>query len=105
MACEDIGLMFMRVVAVSIGRPNLHLRDGRPYSTAIDRRPQEGALEVTLEGLAGDRVSDSKNHGGPDKALCCYPEEHYPYWRERLAAEALTPALSLKGRWGAAMPI
>ena len=29
-----------------------------------------------------------KNHGGPDKAVCCYAAEHYPFWREALGLAA-----------------
>ncbi|MCA9069923.1 MAG: MOSC domain-containing protein, partial [Planctomycetaceae bacterium] len=25
------------------------------------------------------------HHGGPDKAICAYAANHYPYWQERLA--------------------
>ena len=82
----------MRIISLNIGRPQLHLRDGRPYSTAIDRRPVEGPLELTESGLVDDRVSDSKSHGGPDKALCCYPHEHYAAWRALLASPLTVPS-------------
>src|ERR1051325_11063003 len=82
----------MRVVSLNIGRPQLRLKEGRPYSTAINRRPVDGPVELTATGFVDDRVSDSKNHGGPDKAVCCYPVEHYAYWRERLAAEMPLPS-------------
>jgi MOSC domain-containing protein YiiM len=32
-------------------------------------------------GLAGDRQADRRVHGGPDKAVYCYPVEHYASWR------------------------
>lgn len=40
----------------------------------------------------GDRVSDQRAHGGADKALCCYPHEHYAYWSKRLGAELSVPS-------------
>ena len=27
-------------------------------------------------------------HGGPDRALCHYPREHYAHWREQFPAQA-----------------
>ena len=34
--------------------------------------------------LDGNAQADLKNHGGPDKAVCCYSAEHYPDWRNTL---------------------
>ena len=34
--------------------------------------------------LDGDTQADLTVHGGPDKALYAYPEEHYDYWKRRL---------------------
>lgn len=82
----------MRVHAISIGRPQIVLRGGRQYSTAINRRPVEGPIELMTLGLVGDRVSDDTVHGGPDKAVCCYPHEHYAFWKDQLGAEPEIPA-------------
>lgn len=83
--------MHIRVHAISIGRPQIVLRGGRQYSTAINRRPVEGPIEMTTLGLAGDRVSDDAVHGGPDKAVCCYPHEHYAFWKDQLGTEPEIP--------------
>lgn len=32
---------------------------------------------VTVEGIAGDAHNDTRNHGGPDRALCLYSLEHF----------------------------
>lgn len=51
------------------------------------------AVALGLEGLAGDRHGDPRYHGGPEKALHCFPAEHYPMLAARwpTAAEALRP--------------
>ena len=82
----------MEVMSVNVGRPALLSHGGRRYSSAINRRRVEGAIELTEAGLAGDRVADAENHGGPDKALCCYPHEHYRHWSEQLASTLEIPA-------------
>ncbi len=82
----------MHVVSVNVGRPMLVVRDGRTYSTAINRRPSAGPVELGPEGFAGDRVSDLKHHGGPDKAACVYPFDHYDYWTGRLGRELAVPS-------------
>ena len=62
--------------------------------TAIDKRPQPGRVRVGELGLAGDRVCDTKNHGGPDLALYAYAEEDANWWSAELNREIPT------GRFG-----
>ena len=37
--------------------------------------------------LDGDRQADLSVHGGPDKAVYCYPAEHYEAWQSELGRE------------------
>jgi MOSC domain-containing protein YiiM len=65
----------MRLLSVNVGHPQLN-----PWKTmkltGIDKRPVEGLVMVTrprakgmgMVGLAGDRVYDVREHGGPDRA-------------------------------------
>ena len=76
-----------RLRSLQIGRPRpLPYRDGEILS-AFARRAAAGPVALGSVGLAGDEVGDKENHGGPDKAVCAYPFEHYPYWAERLGRE------------------
>ncbi len=85
----------MKLLSVNVGRPHVLLRLGRQYSTAINKHPVSGPVEVTFDGLTGDRVSDTAVHGGPDKAVCVYPHEHYACFRDRLREARGDPALEL----------
>lgn len=58
--------------------------------TAIDKRPQSGRIRVRELGLEGDRVCDTKNHGGPDLALYTYAEEDADWWAGELGREIPT---------------
>jgi MOSC domain-containing protein YiiM len=58
--------------------------------TAIDKRPQPGRIRVGELGLAGDRVCDTENHGGPDLALYAYAEEDANWWAAQLDREIPT---------------
>ncbi|MET9275897.1 MOSC domain-containing protein [Kribbella sp. NPDC003557] len=58
--------------------------------TAIDKRPQSGRVRVGELGLAGDRVCDTKNHGGPDQALYAYAEEDARWWSAELGRDIPT---------------
>ncbi|GAA1598460.1 MOSC domain-containing protein [Kribbella sancticallisti] len=55
--------------------------------TAIDKRPQAARVAVGELGLAGDRVCDTKNHGGPDLALYAYAQEDADWWAGELGRE------------------
>lgn len=52
--------------------------EGKP--SAIAKIQVDGELMLTELGLEGDEQAEKKVHGGPDRALCHYPREHYLYW-------------------------
>lgn len=52
--------------------------------TSIFKKPVEGRVAVRKHNIAGDRQADLTVHGGPHKAVYCYPEEHYAFWSEQL---------------------
>lgn len=53
----------------------------RPFQTAAVKTPHHGAVRLTTTGFVGDEQGDLKHHGGTEKAVCCYPAEHYDEWR------------------------
>jgi MOSC domain-containing protein YiiM len=81
----------MRLLSVNIGRPQLN-----PWKTmkltGIDKRPVDGPVMVTrprakgmgMVGLAGDRVYDVREHGGPDRAVYAYAREDLDFWAAQL---------------------
>lgn len=56
--------------------------------SAIGKAQVEGALSLTSRGLAGDKQAEKKIHGGPDRALCHYPREHYEQWAREFPQQA-----------------
>jgi MOSC domain-containing protein YiiM len=60
--------------------------------TGIDKRPVDGPVMVTparakglgMVGLAGDRVYDVLEHGGPDQAVYAYAREDLDGWEAEL---------------------
>ncbi|MER7503188.1 MOSC domain-containing protein [Nonomuraea pusilla] len=72
-----------RVLAVYAGRTSTLRWGGRPVASAYVKSPVEGPVTVGAEGLEGDEQGDRRHHGGPDKAVCVYPGEHYPHVEER----------------------
>ena len=81
----------MKLLSVNVGRPRLN-----PWKeinlTGIDKHPVDGPVMVTparakglgMVGLAGDRVYDVRNHGGPDQAVYAYAREDLDTWEARL---------------------
>ncbi len=57
---------------------------GHDERSAIDKRPVDGPVAVHRLGLAGDVVSDTKHHGGPEQAVYAYAAEDLATWAERL---------------------
>lgn len=70
--------------SLNVGLPAPLPYRGKQVQSGFVKRPVEGAVWLSRTGLAGDGQADLKVHGGPEKAACVYPAEHYPYWEERL---------------------
>jgi MOSC domain-containing protein YiiM len=69
------------VVSVQVGQIAPLGHEGVP--SGFIKRPVTGAVVEKL-GLVGDQQADLRVHGGADKAVYCYPIEHYGRWREML---------------------
>lgn len=73
-----------QVQLLSVGVPGpLPYRDGSVQSGFV-KTPVSWVIRLGTEGLEGDEQADLQHHGGPDKAVCVYPGEHYPHWQQRL---------------------
>jgi MOSC domain-containing protein YiiM len=84
----------MKLLSVNVGQPREN-----PWKemklTGIDKRPVDGPVMVKtprakgmgLVGLAGDRVYDVRNHGGPDMAVYAYAREDLDFWAAELDRE------------------
>jgi MOSC domain-containing protein YiiM len=66
---------------------------GRTVTTAIYKQPVVGRIALRKLNLDGDRQADLTVHGGQDKAVYCYPIEHYEYWKEELPNRELAAAI------------
>ncbi|HEX7872663.1 MAG TPA: MOSC domain-containing protein [Sphingobium sp.] len=65
--------------------------------SAMAKAPVTGPVRIDWLGLDGDAVADPIHHGGHDKALHLYPQDHYGWWRERLGDH---PLLDAPGAFG-----
>ena len=65
---------------------------GSEDRTAIDKRPVDGRVPVSVPGdaevgLTGDQIYDRKHHGGPDQAVYAYAAEDRAWWAGELGRE------------------
>ena len=73
-----------RVLSVNVGTPRKVLSGRATVLTSIFKSPVQGRVDVRQHNIDGDLQSDLTVHGGPNKAVYCYPREHYQYWAEQL---------------------
>ena len=73
----------MKVLSVNVGLPRNVLFNGQIITTAIFKDPVNGPIILRKLNLDGDKQADLTVHGGIDKAVYSYPEEHYYYWRKQ----------------------
>lgn len=84
-----------QLISLQIGTPQervstLHDGEEAAWTSGIFKTSAPGRLHLDLLNLDGDAQADLKNHGGKDKAVCCYPADHYPSWRDTLGLDADT---------------
>ena len=74
----------MKLVSLNVGLPREVTWHGMAVSTGIFKQPVDGRVALRKLNLDGDRQADLSVHGGQDKAVYCYPLEHYEYWKKEL---------------------
>lgn len=72
-----------RVRSVSVGLPQPRGWAGLGR-TAIDKRPVGGPVRARRLGLDGDRVADTRHHGGVDQAVYSFAREDLDWWAAEL---------------------
>jgi MOSC domain-containing protein YiiM len=77
-----------KVVSLNIGEPQLVKYRGTSFRTGIVKAPTEAPLVLKTLNFVGDGQADLAAHGGIDKAVYCYPIEHYAFWARELGRAA-----------------
>jgi len=86
--------LMLSVDAVLTGRVGLLAPD---VLSAIGKVPTVDPVRVSWLGLEGDAQADLVHHGGHDKAVHLFPQDHYPWWRTALDDH---PLLGTVGAFG-----
>ncbi len=77
----------MKLMTINIGKEQTLARPGKTEQTGIFKHPVSGPVQVTSEGIPGDFIGDTKNHGGPDQAIYIYGWADYEWWQNELGQE------------------
>ena len=75
------------IKSFAIGLPErMTYGNGKEMETAIRKQQVQEAF-LTKDGFQGDGVADTKHHGGPERAVCIFPYEHYEFWNNYFDTE------------------
>jgi MOSC domain-containing protein YiiM/ferredoxin-NADP reductase len=77
------------VLSLNVGEPRLVTYRGMSFRTGIFKEPVDQPLTLKKLNFAGDGQADLSAHGGIDKAVYCYPIEHYDFWRREIGRVSL----------------
>jgi MOSC domain-containing protein YiiM len=78
------------LISLQVGRPQALGVPGsrepmdKPWVSGFFKDPVTTPVTLSSFNLDGDEQADLENHGGRDKAICCYAAEHYPSWHTAL---------------------
>ena len=79
------GMQPGRVVSVNLAVVRTdsftRVKSGR---SGIDKRPADGPVWLAVDGVAGDTICDTANHGGPGQAVYAYATEDLDFWTDQL---------------------
>ena len=75
-------MQWIEIKHLAVGTPvTMAYGKGKEMQTAIHKAEVDRVF-LSKDGFENDEVADKKNHGGPDRAVCIYPYEHYALWEK-----------------------
>lgn len=79
------------VITLSVGKTEVHNWKDKTFKSAINKKEVSEIL-LTFDGFIGDGVANPEFHGGPERAVCFYPYEHYKKWEKEYNQRLDSPA-------------
>lgn len=83
--------MNRKIINLAVGKPKEYNWNSTKELSAIGKSFVQ-VVELKKYGFVDDDVANHKFHGGPDRAVCLYPFEHYSYWEEMFQKKLILPA-------------
>jgi MOSC domain-containing protein YiiM len=84
-----------RILSIQVGVPRQYGMPSaadpmdRRWATGFYKEPVTRSVYVGRLHIEGDGQADMEHHGGPDKAICAFSHDHYPFWKQRLGVDVL----------------
>ncbi|MET2986539.1 MOSC domain-containing protein [Aureibaculum conchae] len=72
----------MKIVSVNIGKKKTIQWRNKTFETGIFKYPVQEAIFLDTENVKNDTIVNRKSHGGVEKAVYAYGENHYHYFKE-----------------------
>ncbi len=72
----------MKIISVNLGELKVLNYKGKIVETGIFKYPVNQPVFLGTEVVKNDAIIDRKHHGGIEKAVYGYSENHYEYWKE-----------------------
>ncbi len=77
----------MKILSINISEPKKIVFNNKELVSSIYKKPVNGEIEVTENGIIGDKQADLSVHGGYDKAVYGYSYAHYKTWSEEMGQD------------------
>ncbi|MGA9226948.1 MAG: MOSC domain-containing protein [Mesobacillus sp.] len=81
----------VKILFLNVGLPEVRNWNGKQEQSAISKKGVSKAF-LSFEALQGDGVAATEFHGGPDRAVCFYPVEHYAQWSHEFGKDFNAPS-------------
>lgn len=81
------GRQSMQLISINIGQERSIPNAKASGKTGIYKLPVKTPVQIASNGIPGDVVCDTKNHGGPDQAIYIYGTQDYQWWSDALGRE------------------
>lgn len=79
------------LIQLNVGETKEYVWNDQLEQSAIGKSKVAEAF-LSKFGFALDGVANTKAHGGPDRAVCLYPYEHYTLWEKEFGKRLSLPA-------------
>jgi MOSC domain-containing protein YiiM len=90
----------MEIQTLTIGGVKSYEWKNKMENSAIGKEKVKEVF-LSIDGFEGDSVAATEFHGGPDRAVCLYPLEHYQLWETEFGVRIKAPSfgenISIKG--------
>ena len=74
----------MKILSINISEPKKIVFNNKELVSSIYKKPVKGEVEITENGIIGDKQADLTVHGGYEKAVYGYSYSHYQTWSQQM---------------------